>query len=179
MRARYAGRHRGAPGRTRTCNIRSLRPATLPIGPQGQAHVWRRGRESNPQGRSSHGFQNRFRHHIGLPLQSCLAEEKGFEPLRPRTAALATRFRYQDPFIPLRNRLTGSSGPLARHGSRRGLAVHKGTVTLSRGPENPASGGPNRPAGHVAALARCPTSRRAPRLAGRTHLAPSNASVKE
>ena len=46
-----------------------------------------------------------------------------------------------DPFILLRNRLTGFSGPLARHGSRRGLAVHKGTVTLSRGPEKPASGG--------------------------------------
>ena len=37
--------------------------------------------------------------------------------------------------------------------------------------DNPASGGPNRPFGGVAALARCPTSRCAPRLAERTDLA--------
>ena len=70
-----------------------------------------------------------------------------------------------DPFILLRNRLTGFSGPLARRGPRRGPAVHKGAATLSRGPQNPAFGGPSRPAGSVATLARYPASRFATRRA--------------
>lgn len=68
----------GAPGRDRTCNIRPLRPATLPIGPQGRTSLsWRRGRELNPQGvlRRSHGFRNRFRRHIGLPPHYVGGEE--------------------------------------------------------------------------------------------------------
>jgi len=62
--------------------------------------------------------------------------------------------------------LTGYLRLVARHGSRRGLVDHKWTVTQSSGRKNPAFGGPNQPPGCVAALARCPTSRCAPRLTG-------------
>ena len=62
--------------------------------------------------------------------------------------------------------LTGFSRLLARQGSRRGLGDHKWALTTSSGREKPAFGGPNQPTGVVAKLARCPTSRRALRLAG-------------
>jgi len=60
--------------------------------------------------------------------------------------------------------LTWFSRLLARHGSGRGLVDHKWTVTQSSGRENQAFGGPHQPNGCVATLARCTTSRCAPRL---------------
>jgi hypothetical protein len=61
--------------------------------------------------------------------------------------------------------LTDISRLLARHGSRRGLADHKWTVTLSSGREKPAFGGPYLSIGVVAALTRCTASNGTPRLA--------------
>ena len=61
--------------------------------------------------------------------------------------------------------LTGFSRLLARHVRRRGLDDHKPGITTSSGRENPAFGGPNPPICGVAALARYPASRGAPRLA--------------
>ena len=78
----------GAPGRSRTCNIRSLRPATLPIGPQGRTVVELGGEGGSRTPKAPSPTLTRFSrpvpspHRIASP-SSCLAEEKGFEPLRP------------------------------------------------------------------------------------------------
>ncbi len=84
---------------------------------------------------------------------------------------------------------TSFSGFPARRTERGDAGHHKRGATLSGGPENLAfvvsktrfqhdvsktrfqhDGGPNRPAGSVAMLARYPASRCAPRLPGRTDL---------
>ena len=58
----------------------------------------------------------------------------------------------------------------ARHVERGDAQHHKRGATLSGRPQNPAFGGPNRPAGRVAMLARYPASHGAPLLPGRTGL---------
>jgi len=75
------------------------------------------------------------------------------------------------------NHLTGFSRLLARQTARRGLDDRKGSLTTSSGRENLAFGGPNPVFGGVAALARCPASRCAPRLSERPDLAPSSGST--
>ncbi len=93
----------GAPGRSRTCNTRPLRPVTLPIGLQGQT-----GGEGGS--RTPKAFARTVFKTGSVTTSDCLsamasvslgslrsvgvAEGKGVELLRPEAAALAVRFRY-------------------------------------------------------------------------------------
>jgi hypothetical protein len=65
---------------------------------------------------------------------------------------------------------TGFSGFPARRAERADAGHHERGATLTGSPENLAFGGPDRPAGRVAVLARCPTSHGAPLLPGQTGL---------
>ena len=73
--------------------------------------------------------------------------------------------------------LTDFSRLPARYASRGSLADHKWNITTSGGREKPAFGGPNPSIWCVAALARCTTSRCAPRLPEWPDLTPSKGSI--
>ncbi len=73
--------------------------------------------------------------------------------------------------------LTGFSGFPARRAECSVAWHHKRGATLSGKPENPAFGGPNRPAGRVAMLARYPASHSASLLPGRADFGPCDGSL--